>query len=519
MDSIPDKLLTGFYDLASCYGDCVCLGFGDESVLDPAHSLLFVPDKICDCDRSRQPGAECLGFVTRPCWVMSRRYCTLHNSICNRHGKCRPTFTGNFEPFNGLLPGLRHELRGLFDLFIDHYREEWINKWPLKKRDLIRFDQQTRFVSPGLVKLFAKYEGGHSRPTKGRGIQMYYDLATQSLFAPEFTALQKAFAVIFDGSRSLNGIDITFASGMTHAQLGSWMDDTLARGDCLFYERDGKNWDATMSRPHHDMKNFWYRSIVGDDFADFVDSCYEVKGSARTPNGLFKYKLSGTTKSGHNDTTLGNSLINAAITYSAMAKLGLRGRIMVAGDDCLVAIYGGGDVYRLSTVESEFGIVPEARVFDHWSEVSFISGVWYPTPNGFTFGPKLGRLLARLFWTTKMVPKRKRSAWRHSVAMGLLGFFGEVPILRAWLSRNRCIGAPVIEVEKLNVEYAVIKGGLLGEYISQRYNISMADICEVEAFIMSLPPRPGYVSHPVLDAIMEVDLADIFDRPVGRVHL
>jgi len=497
----------------------VCLGFGDEQGLDPAHHLLSVPCKVCDCATVRQPGAECLGFVTRPSWVVSRRYCTLHNAICNRHGKCRPAFSGDFSPFEQLSDELVHELKGLYDLHIDHYREEWINKWPLKKRDAIRFEQATKFVSPSLVKLFAKYEGGHSRPTKGRGIQMYYDLATQALWAPSFTSLQKAFAMIFNG-REFHDVSITFASGMTHGELGRWMDDTMALGDCVFYERDGKNWDATMARPHHDLKNLWYRKIVGDEFADFVDSCYEVKGSARTPHGLFKYKLSGTTKSGHNDTTLGNSLINAAISYCAMKTLGLRGRIIVAGDDCLVAVYGTRQqAEQLAAVEATFGIVPEAKVFDHWSEVSFISGVWYPSPSGFCFGPKLGRLLARLFWTTKCVPKRKRVAWRHSVATGMLQFFGDVPILRAWLQSNVQIGCKVIAVDKLSADFAVVRGGMLVEFLCQKYEISTADVIETEAFIMSLPSRPGYVSHPVLDKIMSVDLADVFDRPTGRVNL
>lgn len=389
-----------------------------------------------------------------------------------------------------------------------------MKRWPLAKQEAILTSRREDDLKPGRLKAMVKKEAHHKKLTKARLIQYYPNLRTQSEFGWLFSLLQKSVFAWANGFE-FRGIRITFASGMSGDDLSEWMTRVHDRfGQPWFYERDGKNWDSSMQRFHHDLKMLLY-AAVDPAFAAFVEAGFVSMGMVPFEDGVFKYRICGTVKSGHNDTTLGNSLINAMIALEALVAMGLEGEILVAGDDLLVATRV--DPTGLDVVERSLGITPEWRVFRDYLDVSFISGVWLRGSDGFLFLPKLGRLFARLWWTVHPPPPRKMEAYRASVTRGLRTACAGVPLYDDFV--RPCEGGEY----QLGRDWArklPSYGGSRAseatvEDLCRKYHLSRNELPELQSFLAALPQKPVGFGHPLVDRVLEVDLADIGVRPLA----
>jgi len=390
----------------------------------------------------------------------------------------------------------------------------WLSKWVLGKRLAILWSRRYEALLPAKAKAMVKWELYSKLPTKARLIQFYRNLVTQAEYAPEFTAAQKAMCGVFNRCDMGNGIDITFASGMKASDIAAWMKWCVDRGAKWFYERDGKTWDATMGAMHARFKSRLYENY-DLRLANFVRSCEKVKAFLTSAAGIFRYSVAYTVKSGHNDTTLGNSIINAAIAFSAFRRLGVRCSIIVAGDDLLVCCYDEIDCATVVAMEREYGIIPEARVFTSFARTSFISGVFLNDSDEIYFVPTLGRLLRRLWWTVSPPSKKNADAYRRGVSLGLLPVCKDIPILRIWLRKFEGEGR-IGRSDKGYIfrtsEYSI---NSLWDSLEVRYGVSRSELEECETWLESVPAGPFIISHPVLDRILAVDEADIDKRGAG----
>jgi len=468
------------------------------------------PRLVCD---DKQSGATLVGLATAMSHACRSCGCNAHNALCYRHGTRQPPVVRDFVFSRDFFLQLRPLVADSYYDYFSHWEDAWIEKWPLGKRRAIENSETFEFVCPDEITCMVKREGGHTFPKKARCIQYYRTMCTQSLFGPHFTALQKACVEVL--YRRGQKIKVTLASGLNSVQLGRWMSDCLDEYDTpFFYERDGKSWDATMQRAHHDLKLVLY-DVVGDDFVRFVEQGFSVRACGRFDTGELKYRLRGTVKSGHNDTTLGNSLVNAAIAFEAMSVLGLSGDIIVAGDDLLVVLASDFDEHAFARVESELGITPEYRKFNDYRDVSFISGIWCDA-GGLLFVPKPGRLLSRLMWTTKPPIPRDFDAYVHSVVVGQRDLSGFLPVMNAFYRANdrdaRLIATgkrPLVDPGLPDVDPMRVFA-----WFCDRYSIVPAEIADCESFVLGHAGKVGLLVHPVLDQIMSVDLSDLGDRPV-----
>lgn len=509
-------LSPGFNKLPSFVTDTVCLGRGDASLLGPGNVILRRDDSLI-CPK-RQEGATLMGLATRLSYVCRTCPCNADRALCHRHGVAPPKVNNEMDSYRAALIKCAPNVLSLFVEFRSQWQDAWYEKWPKRKQELMYGSIDNDAVIPDRVNAMVKRECGHAYPSRPRLIQYYPNLATQAKFGPEFFAIQKAYCELFQRFEIGLGVRVTFASGMNAVEMGHWMDAVLADiPNARFYERDGKSWDATMQAEHMRVRLLAYASC-GDEFLDFVRSGENVVG--RDPRGVLKYKLRATVKSGHNDTTLGNSLVNAGIAFEAMVALRLQGDIIVAGDDLLVVVDGDFDDIRFSAVESDCGIRPEYRKFDNVADVSFVSGVWFKLPSGCVFCPKPGRLLARLFWTVRPPPAKKRQLYLNAVVSGLLPTCHDVPVIADFLRAHFTVGIPDVAyvTDKFHwmwsVEQDYNKSDLFEAFCS-RYQFHYAEIVDCVALIRSVAGRVGMLSHPVLDRIMEVDLADLADRPLS----
>lgn len=507
-----ESLEDGVHHPVSVQTPTTCLGFGDEKNLGVC-KINERPGQFCE---DNQAGATLMGPVSSMGFVARSCGCNAHNAMCNRHGAKRPPVTRSLIPFQKLLS---EHIPSTALCYVEHFTEfgrDWINKWPLCKRAAIVHSQTYDPCEPGKVKNMVKREVYPKLPTKARCIQFYPNLRTQAEYAPEFTSLQKAWGKTMNRAQ-FGSCKVTFASGMNAEDLGLWMDNVLTDyRDPWFYERDGKNWDSTMGPEHQAVKDQAYY-LAGESLCDFAHACAIVRGTGRYPNGKLKYTLEYTTKSGHNDTTLGNNIANAAVTVTAFQ--GLTCDILVAGDDLLVVVEGDYDFDEILGRENELGIKPEARKFHNIEETSFISGSFaIDDERKIAFVPKPGRLLTRLMWTVHPPAPKQVKGYLRGVALGLLPTVGGMPVIGAWL---RCYDDEEIKIVELGKQW---KKWMFGDtktaprlkgWFRRRYGLDDREVEELENTLILNAYNRCFVKSPALRRIIHVDTCGLDEREVG----
>lgn len=499
----------------------VCVGFGDPSKLGAA-KVLIEPPRFCT--RPDEVGPELYGLAAGWCTAVRRCMCGAHNALCNRHGTKQPEVTSAFQAFYVFLEEVGPDVQLAYEMLYTFWDANWIYKWAKGKIDSIRRDLDSKPSLPGEVASFVKFELYTKIMEKARLIQANKNYVAQAMAGPECVALQKAYTQVLRRRRVAQAdIRVTFASGLNSAELGVWLEEVIRdRPRYRIYERDGKCWDATMQLIHHQLKMFAYR-FATDTFRSIIDEGYEVIGHVDMSRGrqfrsYMKYKLTGTTKSGHNDTTLGNSIVNAGIAYECMYRMGLTGDIIVAGDDLLVVVDGDFDADEFARLERGFGIIPEYRKFSTYKSASFISGLWVPrdSSGALVFVPKPGRQFAKLFWSVKRLRPVEVDDYVHSIAVCLTPVCGGLPVLGAFIAAHDRKG----KIVPLEGKYYLHRGmepveyerQVILDYFCERYSTSPAEVAELEALIKGHAGRIGILVHPLFQRMVEVDTRDIDER-------
>jgi hypothetical protein len=485
--------------------DTICFDGKPLGPIDPAHRIYVRPHKGCYGERAR--GGTCMGMVTRLTYPCRPCACNVVHALHQRHLTVRPAASRAFVFGFVMLATVRAEVMNEYVAFMERGYDGWFVKWPESKRRALLLSEIWDRVVPERIKAMVKMEGGHDMPTRARLIQFYFTLATQMLFARECYALQHAYAKVLQRYEVAPGLYVTMACGMNSVALGDWMTEVLSeRPNAWFYERDGKRWDSTVNHSMHELKRAAYVGVPG--FVDFVDRCENVVGHWRSGTQRCKYRSNGCTKSGHNDTTLGNSIINAAITVETALSLGLRGDLIVAGDDMLFVSEGDFDEHAFAREEASYGIIPEYRKWKYVEDVSFISGLWVPVGSTHRFIPKPARLLARLFWTMNPPSWRTHKSYMHSVVAGM-GLLADMPVIRVFLKMHDFEGRGLSRTGKYDLKYHGVPAVSCTEYFYRRYQTSPAEVAEVEALVAQCGGKPMLVKHPLFERMEKCDLADI----------
>jgi len=521
--------MEGIYSMANNKTAAVCLGKGDITLVDPKNKVWTTGPMDCNCEEEPQLGTTLEGISFGTGHAVSKCACTMHNALCNRHAYLQPPL---LKPITNYI----HEefVNDIQASYLDYYldvsqetikrRGNWSNVWndrfPGSKADANLISLENEQIECSLVDPFGKREVSKDKyPTKGRCIAAYKTKATGATLGPQYYAFQKATAVVSNRyvEIGVTRAHITIASGMDHNQIGGWMDEAMAMpGKIHFYERDGKTWDATMRHEHLDMVNHIMR-CCDQELARHNRLCYDTKGRYTHKGSSVFYSVIGTRKSGHNDTSSGNSLINAEIALAAAVDLGLEHvRIIVMGDDMLMAISDPPSNYveSLRKAEAMYGIRPEAGGFTNPLDTTFISARWYPRYDGtYAFGPIICRQLIGLFWTIKALSPQQRPKWVSTVARSFLVPFDGCPIMDAFL-RSQITTSEEMDIDKYIKKLRPMIGVDWPMYFLTRYGLTETETKDVENMIWGLKGQVKLINSPLVEAMKPHDMSDPADRPL-----
>lgn len=424
-----------------------CLGVPDP-VAFPIAPNVIAREPPLFCDRPRQVGLTRVGPAFADVHVFRQCVCNAHQALRRRH-LC--------PPVNDLVitPPVHAELQQRIAL---EYRARiggearaWRAKWPASKLATIdrarAYDRET----PGAVKLTVKRELGGSRP---RGIQAYSSLASQALFGPQHTVFQKALFAVLDDFEFYPGVRVSGTSGWDAERLSAWADDVP--GGWHFTECDASGFDSTVTRPWREMVATYMEACdpaLAAHVRAGIDCVGRIKGDPTN-----RYRVYGTTKSGHNDTTSGNTLVNATIAALAFGSLGIPARILVIGDDMLAAHPPDGRAAgHYGHCARVCGISPKVATADTIERVAYAGSVWTFARGYHLYQPRLSKLAAQLFLSVNPPSERRRRLYLHGVATGFLSTYGGHPFF------ERHLRPFVIDNVEWQPGFLHRAGGVLGE--------------------------------------------------------
>lgn len=109
----------------------------------------------------------------------------------------------------------------------------------------------------------------------------------------------------------------------------------LAKKYKYYTELDHTAFDAHVTKEHLKLTHTFYQSCYYHDAYLRMLSSKTINNKCRSRNGD-KYTVSGTRMSGDVDTSIGNSLINYAILLDALSRMGIKGDVIVNGDDSII---------------------------------------------------------------------------------------------------------------------------------------------------------------------------------------
>ncbi len=324
---------------------------------------------------------------------------------------------------------------------------------------------------------------------------------------------------------------LRYSAQMDPVAIGAFATESENRRSayvCSFIdERDGKNWDANVQREHRFALAEWY-GLISKELREQALKQIKVHGRYTKGRVRISYVVDGTVKSGHWDTSSGNGVLNIEVTMQAVTSLPehlrpteIRGLVM--GDDLIVWLYFDHVVdphdYKgaISAAEARLGIHPVRGLFSDLLNASFCSMGFYRTSDGgYVALPKIGRCLAKLFWTITPRSGRDPARLASSIAHAFMPAYHGYRPMRLFLRHHMRV--PPLEFGAVasfsyvlrEFQLPATRDVLWHECHVVKYGIPPDALDDMPDVLDRCPV--GVVDHPVVNMIVQQDASDPPDR-------
>jgi len=318
-----------------------------------------------------------------------------------------------------------------------------------------------------------------------------------------------------------------FAAGKNGEDLARWFN--ACDHSWQIIEDDFGQFDASQSLP---VQKFlvWFYEKTGIFKNDSRFKKYKCAQSYKTNGGTsfgVKFKVVGTMKSGASDTCLGNTLVNvfahlyclAKINNTTIASLKSKVRMAALGDDNLAFVHPSLTTKGLEEQMIKLGFLAKTLRKKRVEDIVFLNQRPYRVGEEYVWAPLIGRLISRLFWTTKS--PRDPLVYTSEIVRAFMTTANHVPILNDFLMRIWYLTSPeVIGVNKHRRGFNLTDEMYLKivnqspsmesqetrDMVMSIYGLSSLDFDQLRHYIQTLPSLTTTLSHPLLDRLFDVDL-------------
>jgi hypothetical protein len=249
------------------------------------------------------------------------------------------------------------------------------------------------------------------------------------LVGPFIAALQARFKKQWNVKNSL-----VFTSGVSQLDLGNKIMDH--NGEKV--ENDVSAWDASLCEQMCDFEATMCRKWFHCPVAVYDLMKANVHTHGKTMHGI-KYRVRGTRKSGDPYTSLFNSFWNAMmhvyIIYTENRHHTLRQVLdsivmLVQGDDNAMSIGANLKIPDFNIHMLAFGFKSKCFIRQNALDLEFCSNRLYRVEEGWTFGPKPGRVLTKLGYFINPPAHVSPMSLMRGNALGLKPACYHIPILK-----------------------------------------------------------------------------------------
>lgn len=310
---------------------------------------------------------------------------------------------------------------------------------------------------------------------------------------------------------------ITFSSGMSADDLGAWFGEHMSHGRC--YRLDERMFDVHVHDRLLALENRIYRRFGQPAFVSWaLDTMIETRGF--TKNGV-KYYVHGTRHSGDAHTSSGNTMLHALMVAFVikMQQNSATFHGLFCGDDVLIFVRSA-HVINWRAPLMALGLEVEAKLIQHLDEASFCSGLFYPTFMGFVWGPKPGRLLFKIAYTSHSQPEwsgaptlEQRRQHYAGVLLGLLDDVSHIPVLYDYflhvvtkIRPRRVVMMPGHKYRP-HASHRRRPSPDADVYFQNRYELLPIQVDQLVADLCAAS-IPGFCASSVLDSIIHRDFVE-----------
>lgn len=301
--------------------------------------------------------------------------------------------------------------------------------------------------------------------------------------------------------------NMTFECGYTNRTIGKWFERARAIENSVWCEIDYSRWDSTVSK---EMIALGLEIFILFGMPRTLQRAYESMFSFKVTS---RDGLSGTRapcqKSGVPMTTVLNSLLNGLVTKFMLSKVGdyRAYPTMVRGDDMLTRAPPRMRSIAMSIAKG-LGLKPKLKFGHDDSHVTFCSGAFWPTTEGFVFGPTL-KAMFKVGYTTSPVPFTKWKQHAKGVALGLIKQTNHVPILGAYIRHLQRLTSSVPDdkwtrraqaearVKNVRALRTYQPSLLSNKFLCDRYSLGTDDVEKCERLVATATGC-GFLVHPTL---------------------
>jgi len=328
-----------------------------------------------------------------------------------------------------------------------------------------------------------------------------------------------------------------FSTGQNKVSIGRWLDRQLLKNHPVFYNTDYSRFDASTSEFLLRAETEVYKAIYPDD-TEFHQWCYlqhNTHGSVyvQQENSKNKCKVSygcrGTRKSGEQNTSLGNTIVNVLVQIYAMSlqindfwKQFNQGKIdiLVLGDDTAICL-DGINLNEIRYVKDirRLGLVIRLEKQTQYT-LQFCSSRFVPAiVNGVqthVLTQKFGRNLSRAYTSTEYYKSDKAASWIRQVSQMYRQDFSMVPFMFHWhdqkYQKYRSYNANVV-VKHDTKDYPAHLGMMVSPdparlemYMQEVYSINKA---EMRSLLNNLSKMKPNWTDPIVMKIISKDVYEI----------
>lgn len=235
-----------------------------------------------------------------------------------------------------------------------------------------------------------------------------------------------------------SGKHIIYTCGLSNEEIGRCygkaievITEMAEDDEVVFLEDDQSRFDLHLTKGPFSFLRKVYSTKLPRRQANLLK-----RGVSRGTSILgTRYQIPYTMQSGWPDTSVGDTLVNAAMK-TLIHGSGRPWISIICGDDS-VTVTTASEIRRLGYTDgitaayAKFGMEVEAKVTDDPLLAEFCSGRFYPIGTGYTLFPKPGRILAKIFCDMKQRQPKDQLAWCRGIVSTLETYARVDPLLAA----------------------------------------------------------------------------------------